>query len=132
MANDNNPTKAVALTYDGDKAPFVSASATSELAEEILAIAREHDVPIYENQQLVETLALLEVGDEIPELLYRTIAEIIAFVYMLKGKAPEGWAPNQEQQTEENNNSSIGTKKLSYQPLSDNTEPPPEGDASSD
>ena len=119
MANheSDKPTKAVALTYDGERAPFVSASATSELAEEILNIAREHEVPIYENQQLVETLALLEVGDEIPELLYRTIAEIIAFVYMLKGKAPEGWAPEKEQQTEENNNSSIGTKQIMHQPL---------------
>ena len=132
MADENKPTKAVALTYDGEKAPFVSASATSELADEILAIAREHEVPIYENRQLVETLALLEVGDEIPELLYRTIAEIIAFVYMLKGKAPEGWAPDQEHQTEENNNPSIGTTKLSYQPLSDNAEQHPEGDTSSD
>lgn len=80
--------KAIALTYDGEKAPFVSASGDAELAEEILRIAREHEIPIYENKQLVETLAMLEVGDEIPELLYRTIAEIIAFVYRLKGKTP--------------------------------------------
>ncbi|MCG8670946.1 MAG: EscU/YscU/HrcU family type III secretion system export apparatus switch protein [Pseudomonadales bacterium] len=113
--SNNKPTKAVALTYDGEKAPFVSASASSELAEEILEIAREHEVPIYENEQLVETLALLEVGDEIPELLYRTIAEIIAFVYILKGKAPGGWAPEDQSQnkTEENNITSIGTTKLS-------------------
>ncbi len=135
MSQSDQPTKAVALTYDGERAPFVSASASSELAEEILRIAREHEVPIYENKQLVETLALLEVGDEIPELLYRTIAEIIAFVYMLKGKAPKGWAPEKEQQTEENNNSSIGTKKLSYSPYSqlpDNTEPGSDGESSSD
>lgn len=132
MSRDDTPTKAVALTYDGERAPFVSASASSELAEEILRIAREHEVPIYENKQLVETLALLEVGDEIPELLYRTIAEIIAFVYMLKGKAPEGWAPDKEQQTEENNNSSIGTKKLVHSPLPDNPEPGSEGESSSD
>lgn len=85
------PTKAVALTYDGQHAPVVSASGASELAEEILRIAREHEVPIYENPELVEILARLEVGDEIPELLYRAIAEIIAFVYMLKGKTPAGF-----------------------------------------
>ena len=82
-------TKAVALSYDGKSAPVVSASGASSLAEEILRIAREYDVPIYENPELVDILARLEVGDEIPELLYRAIAEIIAFVYMLKGKAPE-------------------------------------------
>lgn len=112
MNDESKTNKAVALTYDGERAPFVSASGSSELADEILRIAKEHEVPIYENEQLVETLALLEVGDEIPELLYRTIAEIIAFVYLLKGKAPEGWAPNKEHQTEENNNSSIGTNRL--------------------
>lgn len=114
MSEQDSNKKAVALTYDGERAPFVSASASSELAEEIIRIAREHEVPIYENQQLVETLALMEVGDEIPELLYRTIAEIIAFVYLLKGKAPKG-APKEDQQTEENNNSSIGTTKLLQQ-----------------
>ena len=85
------PTKAVALTYDGSSAPFVSASGESTLAEEILRVAREHEVPIYENSDLVDILARLEVGSEIPELLYRAIAEIIAFVYMLKGKTPEGF-----------------------------------------
>ncbi len=88
------PTQAVALTYDGKQAPYVSASGSSDLAEAILQIAKEHEVPIYENADLVDILARLEVGDEIPELLYRTIAEIIAFVYMLKGKTPEGLQPN--------------------------------------
>ena len=89
--NNESPSKAVALTYDGKRAPVVGASGTSELAEEILRIAREHEVPIYENPELVDILARLEVGDEIPELLYRAIAEIIAFVYMLKGKTPAGF-----------------------------------------
>ncbi len=88
---DSTPTQAVALTYDGQTTPYVSASGGSELAEEILKIAKENEIPIYENADLVEILARLEVGDEIPELLYRTIAEIIAFVYMLKGKTPEGF-----------------------------------------
>ncbi|MEE2730478.1 MAG: EscU/YscU/HrcU family type III secretion system export apparatus switch protein [Pseudomonadota bacterium] len=89
--SEHHPNQAVALTYDGKSAPFISASGGSELAEEIIRIAREHEVPIYENPQLVDILARLEVGDEIPELLYRTIAEIIAFVYMLKGKTPAGF-----------------------------------------
>lgn len=94
--SDQQPNQAVALTYDGKSAPFVSASGSQDLAEEIIRIAREHDVPIYENPQLVEILARLEIGDEIPELLYRTIAEIIAFVYMLKGKTPAGYGEPEE------------------------------------
>ena len=85
----SKPPKAVALTYDGEHAPIISASGLSDLAEEIIALAKEHEVPIYENPDLVEILARLEVGEEIPEILYRTIAEIIAFVYLLKGKTPE-------------------------------------------
>lgn len=96
MSTEKTPTQAVALTYDGKSAPFVSASGGADLAEEILRIAREHEVPIYENPDLVDILARLEVGDEIPELLYRTIAEIIAFVYMLKGKVPQNQARLQQ------------------------------------
>lgn len=91
MSDAPKPDKAVALTYDGSRAPFVSATGDDDLAEMIIRIARQHNVPIYENKALVDILARLEIGSEIPELLYRTIAEIIAFVYMLKGKTPDGF-----------------------------------------
>ncbi|WP_341304998.1 EscU/YscU/HrcU family type III secretion system export apparatus switch protein [Pseudomonas sp. TMP25] len=84
------PRQAIALTYDGKSAPTLSAKGDAELAEAILAIAREYEVPIYENAELVSLLARLELGDAIPEQLYRCIAEIIAFAWYLKGKAPAG------------------------------------------
>lgn len=84
------PRQAIALTYDGQKAPVLSAKGDDELAEAILAIAREYEVPIYENAELVRLLARLELGDAIPEQLYRCIAEIIAFAWYLKGKSPAG------------------------------------------
>jgi len=84
------PRQAIALTYDGQNAPVLSAKGDDELAEAILAIAREYEVPIYENAELVRLLARLELGDAIPEQLYRCIAEIIAFAWYLKGKAPAG------------------------------------------
>ena len=74
--------------------PSLSAKGDAELAEAILAIARDYEVPIYENAELVRLLARLELGDAIPEALYRTIAEIIAFAWHLKGKCPEGFAPD--------------------------------------
>lgn len=100
MSETPGPDKAVALTYDGSRAPFVSASGDDDLAETIIRIARQHNVPIYENKTLVDILARLEVGSEIPEVLYRTIAEIIAFVYMLKGKTPEGFKHQTQARTE--------------------------------
>ena len=88
---DKQPRQAIALTYDGQQAPTLSAKGDDELAEAILAIAREHEVPIYENAELVRLLARLELGEQIPEALYLTIAEIIAFAWYLKGKRPEGF-----------------------------------------
>jgi len=73
---DNAPRQAIALTYDGANAPTLSAKGDDELAEAILAIAREHEVPIYENAELVRLLARLELGDAIPEALYRTLAAL--------------------------------------------------------
>lgn len=83
--------QAIALKYDGENAPNLTAKGNDTLAEEILQIARENDVPIYENADLVRLLARLELGDAIPESLYHTIAEIIAFAWYLKGKAPKGF-----------------------------------------
>ncbi|HEX5843519.1 MAG TPA: EscU/YscU/HrcU family type III secretion system export apparatus switch protein [Pseudomonas sp.] len=88
--NKKTPRQAIALTYDGQNAPTLSAKGDDELAEAILAIAREYEVPIYENAELVGLLARLELGDAIPEQLYRCIAEIIAFAWYLKGKCPAG------------------------------------------
>ncbi|YCH20068.1 EscU/YscU/HrcU family type III secretion system export apparatus switch protein [Pseudomonas sp. D1-3] len=88
-----SPRQAIALTYDGQNAPNLSAKGDDELAEAILAIARAHDVPIYENAELVRLLARLELGEAIPEQLYRCIAEIIAFAWYLKGKFPAGFDP---------------------------------------
>ena len=88
---DHGPSQAIALKYDGSNAPTLTAKGDDELAEAILAVARQHEVPIYENAELIRLLAQLELGDAIPEALYRTIAEIIAFAWYLKGKAPKGF-----------------------------------------
>ena len=91
--NDQQPRQAIALSYDGRHTPTLTAKGDDALAEMILAIAREHEVPIYENAELVKLLARLELGDEIPPELYRVIAEIIAFAWYLKGKRPAGFDP---------------------------------------
>jgi flagellar biosynthesis protein len=92
--------KAIALVYDEVSAPTVGAKGEGDLAEQIVAIAREHGVPLYENPELVRSLAQLELGDEIPELLYRVIAEIIAFAYHIQGKAPAGFSTDSNQSSD--------------------------------
>ena len=94
MNTSDTPRQAIALKYDGTHAPTLTAKGDEALAEEILRIARDYEVPIYENAELVKLLARMELGDSIPEELYRTIAEIIAFAWNLKGKFPQGHDPN--------------------------------------
>ena len=92
----NEPDKisiAVALEYDGEAAPKVTAKGEGSLAQQIIAIAKNHKVPLQENAELVNLLSHLELGEEIPEILYLAVAEIIAFAYILRGKVPEGYKP---------------------------------------
>ncbi|WP_205849101.1 EscU/YscU/HrcU family type III secretion system export apparatus switch protein [Natronospirillum operosum] len=94
MAEQENSSAAVALHYDGDRAPTVLASGQAAIAEEILAIAREHEIPIYENPDLVNLLTALSVGEEVPPELYRIVAEVIAFAFYIRGIVPEDFQPD--------------------------------------
>lgn len=74
---------AVALRYDEDReaSPRVLAKGRGAVARRILAIARERNIPIRDDPDLVEMLAKLDVGSLIPAELYPAVAEILAFVY---------------------------------------------------
>jgi flagellar biosynthesis protein len=79
---------AVALLYDEKSAPRVTAKGKGHLADEIIRLARESNIPIKEEPEIVQLLAQVDLGREIPPALYVAIAEVIAFAYMLKGKLP--------------------------------------------
>ncbi len=85
-----NPTHyAVAVQYDPDKydAPFVVAKGTDHLAQRIKEIGRENKIEIVENKPLARMLyANVDIGQVIPPELYQAVAEVLAFVYNLKGK----------------------------------------------
>jgi flagellar biosynthetic protein FlhB len=87
-----NPTHlAVALRYDAKAmgAPIVVAKGAGFVAEKIREIGRQHGVMIVENKLVARTLfKLVDVGREVPEDLYRAVAEILAFVYRVRGKLP--------------------------------------------
>ena len=61
------------------------------MAERILDDAPAHSVPLDENDDLVEILARLRLDEEIPDALYRTVAEIIGFLYVSKGRYAKGY-----------------------------------------
>ena len=89
-----NPTHlAVALMYDQEKAsaPIVVAKGQALLAERIKQIAREHNVPIMEDKPLARSLyTMVNVGEEIPYLFYQAVAEVLSYVYRMKGKTVNG------------------------------------------
>lgn len=88
---DKQPTLplAVALQYDGERAPRVTAKGRDNVAEQIVELARQHGIPLQENEPLASVLARVELGDEIPEALYLAVAQVIAFAYHLSGKVPQ-------------------------------------------
>lgn len=86
--SDQDLSQAVALFYDGENAPELTAKGSGITAEEIIAIAKEHNVPLCENPELLKLLSQIELGEQIPENLYFCIAQILAFAYHLQGKSP--------------------------------------------
>lgn len=73
--------QAVAISYEvGDEAPRILAAGKGEVAERIIARAKESDVPLYEDSKLASTLGRLEIGETIPPELYEVVAEILLFV----------------------------------------------------
>ena len=80
------PPQVVALQYEGQGAPIVSAKGRGEIAKQILAIAKEHNIPLYQSPDLTELLSKVKLGEEIPEKLYHAVAKVLCFVYLLNGK----------------------------------------------
>ncbi len=81
MADKEKKKQAIALEYNpGDQAPKIIASGTGQVAEKIIELAKESDVPLYQDTKLADTLSKLEIGDMIPPELYSVVAEILVFV----------------------------------------------------
>lgn len=85
-----NPTHfACALKYDAEEspAPMLIAKGQDYIALRIKEVAKENKVEIVENKQLARTIFdTVEIGQAIPQELYQAVAEVLAFVYSLKGK----------------------------------------------
>ena len=77
---------AVALHYDQTGPPLVVAKGKGVIGARIIELAREHDIPIEENEVLAGALSHVEIGDEIPPELYKAVAEVLVFVLRLSGR----------------------------------------------
>ena len=86
MSVDVKNRLAVALHYDKTGAPRVVAKGKGTVGEKIIELAREHDIPIEENEVLAGALSHVEIGDEIPPDRYKAVAEVLIFVLRLSGR----------------------------------------------
>lgn len=94
LDRDGQSRKAVALRYgEHDAAPVVIASGMGYMAERIVEVAADSNVPIYEDNSLASVLTQLKLGQEIPENLYQAIVEL--YVYFLH------FDPQKHQQAQE-------------------------------
>ena len=89
MKRNAEQKKAVALKYrrNRDNAPKVVASGKGSTAQKIIELAREHNIYIHDDPDLVEVLSHLDLNEEIPPDLYIVVSELLAFVYGLNKKA---------------------------------------------
>lgn len=90
MTPDEQQKSAVALAYrETDAAPRVIAKGRGLIAEEIINRAREHGVYVHESAELVALLMQVDLDERIPPLLYRAVAELLAWLYQMeKSGAP--------------------------------------------
>ena len=86
MSEQPKKTLAVALHYDRGGAPRVVAKGKGTLGRKIVEVAKEHGIPIEENEVLAGALSHVEIGDEIPAELYKAVAEVLIFVLRLSGR----------------------------------------------
>ncbi len=92
MASDSTQppeTRAIALRYDRDRgssaaAPEVVAKGRGAVAVRILELAHENDVPVREDEDLVELLSHCQMGDEIPVDVYGAVAQLLTWLYRLE------------------------------------------------
>jgi flagellar biosynthesis protein len=88
MPDPPEKKRAIALSYEqGELAPRVTATGSGLVAERILAAAREAGVPIRTDAALTQALSALELGDDVPPLLWTAVAETLAWAYKLDAQA---------------------------------------------
>ena len=81
---------AVSMRYNRqlDNAPVVTAKGKGLIAEKIIALAKENNIPIKEDADLVQLLSQVDLNKEIPASLYKVVAELLSFVYKLNNEHP--------------------------------------------
>ncbi len=96
--NSSVPKSAVSLQYKkgNNSAPKVTAKGQGWMAEKIIKMARDNNIPIREDKDLLNLLSEIDVGQEVPESLYKVVAELLAWVYQLNQNFPGSQSLNKK------------------------------------
>ncbi len=88
MAEEPRKKRAVGVRYrhGEDETPFVVSRGEGVIAEDILRVAREQDIPIHQDSGLVDALLRLDYMQEIPEELFTIVAEVLVYAYETLGR----------------------------------------------
>lgn len=86
-------SKVATLKYKGRKTPIVSALGQNEIAAEMLKLAQQNNVPVYQDEDLVNILSQLDVGQAVPPELFEWVASVLAFSFFAKNEVPDGFSP---------------------------------------
>ena len=86
MSDTPKPSIAVALKYEKGSAPRVIASGRGFVSEKIVEVAQQHGVPLQKNPALAAALSTLELEAEIPENLYKAVAQVLGFILRTAGQ----------------------------------------------
>lgn len=79
--------KAVSLRYpENADAPYISAIGKGQIAQKMLEIAEENNIPVVDNANLTNVLSIQSVGDIISEDVYEAVAKIFAFIALIEEK----------------------------------------------
>ena len=81
MSDNRPPSIAVALHYETGSAPRVVASGRGYVSERIVEVAQQNGVPLQKNPALAVALSTLELEEEIPENLYKAVAQVLGFIF---------------------------------------------------
>src|SRR5919109_5154246 len=86
--NQSNPRHALTLHYapKSDRAPKLIAKGRGYVADRILELARNHNIPIRHDHNLLQVLSRRDLNEEIPPEVYKAVAEILAFIYRLSNR----------------------------------------------
>lgn len=90
MTKKNKRLSAVSLKYDRheNKAPIITAKGEGHIANKIISLAKENNIPIKEDPDLVQLLSQVDLNNEIPASLYKVVAELLSFIYKLNNEYP--------------------------------------------